>query len=506
MGAAGLTSSSAEMAARGDVGVTIDTTKVPVREDGHDAVRDSAQRIAGAHARRRASAVAKTRSRAILEKWDLTAAVIGEVIAEPVYRVTEGDRVVAEFPGIRLVTDCPTYTPDARESDDDRRAARARRRRDRRAAGGDAIPLWTLERAALVADDREQDVGLSAVRHDGAHEHRRSARAATPRSCAFAAPIARSRSRPIATGATSISIRASARGSPSPRRRATSRAPARGRWRSRTISTSAIRSGPRSTSSSARPSRGMAEACEALGTPVTGGNVSLYNENPTRRGVSHAGHRHGRPHRVARAHHARRRSASAGDAIVLLGDTDRRARRRASTWRASTAWWPARRRACDLDAERALIDALLEAIQRRRRPVGARLQRRRPRRRARGVLHHGSRRADSARRSICGTGAICRRARCCSARRRRASSSRRRSPDARARDRRDARRAGARHRQRSSADRRSDRSFDGVDAHRRAARAARRRLPRNDSAHHVARRRVAAQARAQLVRPIVART
>ena len=34
MGAAGLTSSSAEMAARGDVGVTIDTTKVPVREEG----------------------------------------------------------------------------------------------------------------------------------------------------------------------------------------------------------------------------------------------------------------------------------------------------------------------------------------------------------------------------------------------------------------------------------------------------------------------------------------
>src|SRR5689334_25405070 len=26
---------------------------------------------------------------------------------------------------------------------------------------------------------------------------------------------------------------------------------------------------------------GMAEACEKLGTPVTGGNVSLYNENPS---------------------------------------------------------------------------------------------------------------------------------------------------------------------------------------------------------------------------------
>src|SRR6185436_1491196 len=39
----------------------------------------------------------------------------GEVIAEPVYRVTEGARVVAEFPGTRLVTDCPQYTPPARE-------------------------------------------------------------------------------------------------------------------------------------------------------------------------------------------------------------------------------------------------------------------------------------------------------------------------------------------------------------------------------------------------------
>ena len=61
MGAAGLTSSSAEMAARGDVGVTIDMTKVPVREDGHDAVRDPAQRVAGADARRRAGAGTRTR-------------------------------------------------------------------------------------------------------------------------------------------------------------------------------------------------------------------------------------------------------------------------------------------------------------------------------------------------------------------------------------------------------------------------------------------------------------
>ena len=34
---------------------------------------------------------------------------------------------------------------------------------------------------------------------------------------------------------------------------------------------------------------GMGEACAALGTPVTGGNVSLYNENPARRRLSDAG-------------------------------------------------------------------------------------------------------------------------------------------------------------------------------------------------------------------------
>ena len=214
MGAAGLTSSSAEMAARGDVGVTIDTTKVPVRETGHDAVRDPAQRVAGAHARRRASADASDEVAAILAKWDLTAAVIGEVIAEPVYRVTEGDRVVAEFPGTRLVTDCPTYTPDARESETIRDAPRARRERDRRAAGG-ARSALDARAAALVADDREQDVGVPAIRHHRAHQHRRRPAAATPPSCACAAPTARSRSRRTATGATSISIRASARASPS---------------------------------------------------------------------------------------------------------------------------------------------------------------------------------------------------------------------------------------------------------------------------------------------------
>ncbi|HEY2027035.1 MAG TPA: phosphoribosylformylglycinamidine synthase subunit PurL, partial [Gemmatimonadaceae bacterium] len=144
MGAAGLTSSSAEMAARGDVGVVIDTTKVPARESGMTPyellLSESQERmLVVAKAGREKEVVA------ILQKWDLTAAVIGEVIAEPVYRVVEGERVVAEFPGIRLVTDCPTYEPEARESDEVRR----RRSRDVNAIAErpeERDPLWTLER------------------------------------------------------------------------------------------------------------------------------------------------------------------------------------------------------------------------------------------------------------------------------------------------------------------------------------------------------------------------
>src|SRR4029079_5724684 len=88
MGAAGLTSSSAEMAARGDVGVTIDTLKVPVREEGMTPyeilLSESQERMLVVAKRGREHEV-----EAILAKWDLTTAVIGEVIAEPVYRVTE---------------------------------------------------------------------------------------------------------------------------------------------------------------------------------------------------------------------------------------------------------------------------------------------------------------------------------------------------------------------------------------------------------------------------------
>ena len=144
MGAAGLTSSSAEMAERGDVGVTIDVTKVPVREAGMTPyeilLSESQERMLVVARQGHEDAV-----RAILAKWDLEAAVIGEVIAEPVYRVTEGDRVVAEFPGSRLVTECPQYRLEPRESE----MLAAARARDPHAIAPrpeERDHAWTLER------------------------------------------------------------------------------------------------------------------------------------------------------------------------------------------------------------------------------------------------------------------------------------------------------------------------------------------------------------------------
>jgi phosphoribosylformylglycinamidine synthase len=105
---------------------------------------------------------------------------------------------------------------------------------------------------------------------------------------------------------------------------------------------------------------GMKEACEVLGTPVTGGNVSLYNENPT--GAVYPTPVIGMVGLVdSLAHVTRSTFTTPGDAIVLLGEnTDELG---GSEYLArvhdEVAGRPPR---CDLARERAVIEALLDAI------------------------------------------------------------------------------------------------------------------------------------------------
>jgi phosphoribosylformylglycinamidine synthase len=105
---------------------------------------------------------------------------------------------------------------------------------------------------------------------------------------------------------------------------------------------------------------GMGDACATLGTPVTGGNVSLYNESPT--GAVYPTPVVGMVGLVEDLAHVTRACFTGdGDAIVLLGEpTDELG---GSEYLARVhgvvAGAPPR---VSLDAERALIEALLQAI------------------------------------------------------------------------------------------------------------------------------------------------
>lgn len=116
MGAAGLASSSTEMAARAGTGVDIDVALVPVREEGM-----TPYEILLSESQERMLVVAKRGHeddvRRILEKWELEAAVIGHVTDDGLYRVRENGVVVCEVPGEPLVQGCPTYVREAIESE-----------------------------------------------------------------------------------------------------------------------------------------------------------------------------------------------------------------------------------------------------------------------------------------------------------------------------------------------------------------------------------------------------
>ncbi len=357
MGAAGLTSSSAEMAERGDVGVTIDVTKVPTRESGMTPyeilLSESQERMLVVAKKGHEDAV-----RDILAKWDLTAAVIGEVIAEQVYRVTEGGKVVAEFPGTRLVTDCPSYSPEAKESP----AIRELRRADPaaiRERAEERDPLWTLEK--LLSAPTIASKAWAYRQYDS-----------TVRTNTVIGPGGDAAVLRIRGTNKGIAVKTDCNGRYvylDPRvggRIAVAEA-------ARNVACTGAR--PMAITNClnfGNPTRpevffqlkeavaGMGEACRALGTPVTGGNVSLYNESPAGAVyptpvigmvglIDDLSHVTGSTFRVD------------GDAILLLGEMggELGGSEYLATIHGSVLGAPP---ACDVEREKATIDALLEAI------------------------------------------------------------------------------------------------------------------------------------------------
>ncbi len=114
MGAAGLISSSCEMAARGDVGIEIDVRKVPAREEGMKAweflLSESQERMLVCVEKGKESEV-----EAIFQKWGLLSAVIGTVTDDGMVRVLDNGEVVANVPAHALADEAPVYYPEKQE-------------------------------------------------------------------------------------------------------------------------------------------------------------------------------------------------------------------------------------------------------------------------------------------------------------------------------------------------------------------------------------------------------
>ncbi|MBS1787577.1 MAG: phosphoribosylformylglycinamidine synthase subunit PurL [Acidobacteria bacterium] len=108
MGAAGLTSSSCEMGARAGNGVEINLDLVPQRETGMTAY----EMMLSESQERMLIVAERGHDRQVLEifhRWDLDAVIIGNVIAEQRLRVLHKGELVADIPNLALTDEAPKY-------------------------------------------------------------------------------------------------------------------------------------------------------------------------------------------------------------------------------------------------------------------------------------------------------------------------------------------------------------------------------------------------------------
>jgi phosphoribosylformylglycinamidine synthase II len=311
MGAAGLTSSSFEMASRGNLGVELDLDRVPVRETGM-----SAYEIMLSESQERMLMVLKPGreavARSIFQKWELDFAVIG--------RITDSKHTIVRHHG-ETVVDVP-IDPLAAASPEYGRPWLATRRRPiidvRSVPAAEPIEalkillgcpdlaskrwVWEQYDHMVMGDTIGRPGGDAAVvRVHGTEKALALTTDCTPRYC-LADPVEGGRQAVaeawrnlIAVGAMPLAITDCLNfGSPEK---------------------------PGVMGQFAGCLQGMADACRALDFPVVSGNVSFYNETsgvsipptPTIGGVG----------LLAKAHHRATPAVKAdGEALVLIGADD----------------------------------------------------------------------------------------------------------------------------------------------------------------------------------------
>jgi phosphoribosylformylglycinamidine synthase subunit PurL len=108
MGAAGLTCSTCEMGARGGLGLTVELERVPQRETGMTSyeimLSESQERMLLVADKERAVEVLD-----VFSKWGLDASIVGEVTEKPHMVITQKGVLVADIPNQALTDDAPVY-------------------------------------------------------------------------------------------------------------------------------------------------------------------------------------------------------------------------------------------------------------------------------------------------------------------------------------------------------------------------------------------------------------
>jgi len=283
MGAAGLTCSTCEMGARGGVGLEIELDRIPQRETGMNSyeimLSESQERMLLVAERGRENEVLD-----VFAKWGLDAVVAGEVIAENRMRVRHGGVLVADIGNESLTDDAPLYhrpvgewkRPEHIKVPLDPPAWVLEELRKPRDYTADLKKLlasanicskrWVFEQYdSMVQTNTVQgpggEAGVMRIKDSGTPGHERGlamALAGNGRWC-YLDPklgamhaVAEAARKVACTGATPVAA------------------------------TNCLNFGnpekPEIMRQLSDAIDGIAEACTALGTPITGGNVSLYNE------------------------------------------------------------------------------------------------------------------------------------------------------------------------------------------------------------------------------------
>jgi phosphoribosylformylglycinamidine synthase II len=272
LGAAGLTSSAGEMASAGGVGIDIDVSRVPLRE----ADMEPFEIMVSESQERMLAVVEPAKLERVLElcdKWQTGAAPIGEVTDTGRIRVLRGDQPVGDVPVSALVDECPLYDLQPQEPDSWTYGNRATL--DDRADGGESL-------LALLASPSVASKHWAFEQYDSIVGSRTVRRPETADAAVLLVPEV--------DAAIAVAIDGNGRRVACDPYRGTVEAVLECAANLACVGaeplgvTNCLNFGNPEKPGPAwqldRAVSGLADACETLGLPVVGGNVSLYNEGP----------------------------------------------------------------------------------------------------------------------------------------------------------------------------------------------------------------------------------